>query len=109
MSTRTLSCMPLAHPTWSKNRRRTLRTGHSMAIDETLCKGQEIRASRNEDGSGSMKRRCGLALRIFRRAVGLRAAIPILIVAAVSCGRVSEPGQHAAVGVAFPFGERIGW
>jgi hypothetical protein len=47
--------------------------------------------------------------RIFLRALGLRAAIPILIVAAVSCGRVSEQGQSAAVSAAFPFGERIGW
>jgi hypothetical protein len=56
-----------------------------------------------------MKRRYGLTLPIFQRGVGLRAAIAILIIAAVSCGRVNEPGQHAAVGAAFPFSERIGW
>src|SRR5580704_16110378 len=47
--------------------------------------------------------------RILQRGAGIRAAIPILIVAAISCGRVSEQVQHAGVGVAFPFRERIGW
>jgi hypothetical protein len=80
-----------------------------MAIDETLYRDRAIRAPRNEDGSGSMRRRCGLTLRTFQKAVGLCTAIPILTIAAVSCGRVREQGQHAAVGVAFQFGERIGW
>jgi hypothetical protein len=80
-----------------------------MAIDETLYQDQTIRAPRNKDGSGSMRGRCGLPLRTFQSADWLFAAIPILIIAAVSCGHVSEQGQHAAVGVAFQFGERIGW
>ncbi len=56
-----------------------------------------------------MKRRCGLTVRIFLRAVGLRAAMPVLILAAVSCGRTSELGRRATVGVAFAFDEQIGW
>lgn len=56
-----------------------------------------------------MKRRFRPAPRTFQRAIGLRAAMPILIVAAISCGRVSELGHHTVAGVAFPFGERIGW
>jgi hypothetical protein len=40
---------------------------------------------------------------------GRRAAIPILVAAAVACS-VSEPVQQPpAVAVPFPFGERIGW
>ncbi len=41
--------------------------------------------------------------------MGLRAAIPVLILAAVSCGRVSESGQPAAAVAAFSFATGIGW
>ena len=36
-------------------------------------------------------------------------AIAILIVAAVSCGRVSEHGQHAAVSAPFSYNQQMGW
>jgi hypothetical protein len=40
---------------------------------------------------------------------GLRTALPILIVAAVSCGRVSEAQHPAGAGEAFSYADRIGW
>lgn len=39
----------------------------------------------------------------------LRVAIPVLIAAAISCGRKSEPGLPAATVAAFSFAEGIGW
>jgi len=49
----------------------------------------------------------------FRRLRGLLAlcvAIPILLMAAISCRKASETKQPAAAAaVAFPFAERIGW
>jgi hypothetical protein len=55
-----------------------------------------------------MTRRHGQTPR-FSKPGGLHAAIPILIVAAVACGRVSETDQRRTAGVTFPFAERIGW
>ena len=56
-----------------------------------------------------MKKRCGQNPRRFQRAGGLRAGIPILIIAALACGRVSELDQRGAGGTTFLFRERIGW
>ena len=50
----------------------------------------------------------GLTLRAFKRTTSFCAAI-LLMVAAVSCERKSNLGQHAAVSGEFPFSERIGW
>jgi hypothetical protein len=56
-----------------------------------------------------MNGRSGHTARVFQRTGMFRAGIPILIVAAVACGSVSELDQRGAAGVTFPFGERIGW
>lgn len=40
---------------------------------------------------------------------GLRTAMLLLLVAAVACGRVSEPKPRAASGATFRFAEQIGW
>jgi hypothetical protein len=52
---------------------------------------------------------CGLTLRTIKRAVVISVAVPILMFAAVSCGRVTKLGQHGAVAAAFSYSQQIGW
>lgn len=56
-----------------------------------------------------MRRSCYRGARTSKGSVALCAAIPILLLAFISCRRSSEPGQNAGAGVAFQFGEHIGW
>lgn len=57
----------------------------------------------------SMKTRRDQPPRGFHRAGRFRAAILILTIVTVACGRVNEQEHGAAVGATFPFNERIGW
>src|SRR6478609_9199233 len=67
-----------------------------MAIEDAPAN----RASKARMKSTSMTTRCQPSFRKFRRAIAFRATIPLLIMATVSCGRVSKT---------FSFEKRIGW
>lgn len=64
-----------------------------------------------EDGIVCMRRCYRLPTRPAHRPFVVCAAIPILLLAAVSCRKASETRQPAAAaaGVAFPLTERVGW